>query len=67
MLDIYHTAIKPMELAYKYNELRQHEVTGKVIDSTTSTHINIIVEAYKHQSHIIVLIAMTTLRISSRK
>lgn len=29
LLNIYHTAIKPMEQAYKYNELRQHEVTGK--------------------------------------
>lgn len=28
LLNIYHTAIKPMEQAYKYNELRQHEVTG---------------------------------------
>lgn len=28
LLDIYHTAIKPVEQAYKYNELRQHEVTG---------------------------------------
>lgn len=28
LLDIYHTAIKPMEQAFKYNELRQHEVTG---------------------------------------
>ena len=29
LLNIYHTAIKPMEDAFKYNELRQHEVTGK--------------------------------------
>lgn len=29
LLNIYHTAIKPMEQAFKYNELRQHEVTGK--------------------------------------
>lgn len=29
LLNIYHTAIKPVEQAYKYNELRQHEVTGK--------------------------------------
>lgn len=28
LLNIYHTAIKPMEQAFKYNELRQHEVTG---------------------------------------
>jgi hypothetical protein len=25
---IYHSAIKPMEQAYKYNELRQHEISG---------------------------------------
>lgn len=25
---IYHTSIKPMEQAYKYNELRQHEISG---------------------------------------
>ena len=29
LLNIYHTAIKPVEQAYKYNELRQHEVTGE--------------------------------------
>lgn len=29
LLNIYHTAIKPMEQAFKYNELRQHEVTGE--------------------------------------
>uniref|UniRef100_A0A672GME1 Sarcalumenin n=1 Tax=Salarias fasciatus TaxID=181472 RepID=A0A672GME1_SALFA len=28
LLNIYHKAIKPMEDAYRYNELRQHEVTG---------------------------------------
>lgn len=28
---IYHTSIKPMEQAYKYNELRQHEISGIVI------------------------------------
>nr|XP_033480541.1 sarcalumenin-like isoform X1 [Epinephelus lanceolatus] len=33
LLDIYHTAIKPMEQAYKYNELRQHEVTDGEITS----------------------------------
>ncbi|XP_053274101.1 uncharacterized protein LOC128436345 [Pleuronectes platessa] len=33
LLDIYHTAIKPMEQAYKYNELRQHEVTDGEIPS----------------------------------
>lgn len=27
---IYHSAIKPMETAYKYNELRAHEVTGSL-------------------------------------
>lgn len=26
---IYHTAIKPLEEVYKYQELRQHEVSGK--------------------------------------
>lgn len=25
---IYHSSIKPMEQAYKYNELRQHEISG---------------------------------------
>lgn len=29
LLNIYHTAIRPVEQAFKYNELRQHEVTGK--------------------------------------
>ncbi|XP_069386920.1 LOW QUALITY PROTEIN: sarcalumenin [Paralichthys olivaceus] len=33
LLDIYRTAIKPMEQAYKYNELRQHEVTDSEIPS----------------------------------
>ncbi|KAI3352941.1 hypothetical protein L3Q82_019521, partial [Scortum barcoo] len=33
LLNIYHTAIKPVELAYKYNELRQHEVTDGEITS----------------------------------
>ncbi|XP_062420673.1 sarcalumenin-like [Pungitius pungitius] len=33
LLHIYHTAIKPMEQAYKYNELRQHEVTDGEITS----------------------------------
>lgn len=28
LLNIYHKSIKPMEQAFKYNELRQHEVTG---------------------------------------
>jgi len=26
---VYNTAIKPLENAYKYNELRQHEVSGE--------------------------------------
>lgn len=26
---VYHTAIKPLEEAYKYKELRQHEVSGE--------------------------------------
>ncbi|XP_078146153.1 LOW QUALITY PROTEIN: sarcalumenin [Centroberyx gerrardi] len=33
LLNIYHTAIKPLEDAYKYNELRQHEVTDGEITS----------------------------------
>ncbi|XP_035026797.1 sarcalumenin [Hippoglossus stenolepis] len=33
LLNIYYTAIKPMEQAYKYNELRQHEVTDGEIPS----------------------------------
>ncbi|XP_070782409.1 sarcalumenin-like [Enoplosus armatus] len=33
LLNIYHTAIKPMEEAYKYNELRQHEVTDGEVTS----------------------------------
>ncbi|TNM85471.1 hypothetical protein fugu_007742 [Takifugu bimaculatus] len=31
--DIYHTAIRPVEQAFKYNELRQHEVTDGEITS----------------------------------
>nr|XP_020476657.1 sarcalumenin-like [Monopterus albus] len=33
LLNIYHTAIRPLEQAYKYNELRQHEVTDGEITS----------------------------------
>ncbi|XP_029949098.1 sarcalumenin [Salarias fasciatus] len=33
LLNIYHKAIKPMEDAYRYNELRQHEVTDGEITS----------------------------------
>ncbi|XP_038163287.1 sarcalumenin-like [Cyprinodon tularosa] len=33
LLNIYHKAIKPMEQVYKYNELRQHEVTEGEITS----------------------------------
>ncbi|KAM4584413.1 uncharacterized protein PAE49_003972 [Odontesthes bonariensis] len=33
LLDIYHKAIKPMEEIFKYNELRQHEVTDGEITS----------------------------------
>ncbi|KAK5866238.1 hypothetical protein PBY51_020444 [Eleginops maclovinus] len=33
LLSIYHNAIKPMEQAFKYNELRQHEVTDGEITS----------------------------------
>ncbi|XP_034397122.1 sarcalumenin [Cyclopterus lumpus] len=33
LLNIYHAAIQPMEQAFKYNELRQHEVTDGEITS----------------------------------
>ncbi|XP_028307918.1 sarcalumenin [Gouania willdenowi] len=33
LLNIYHKAIKPMEEAFKYNELRQHEVTDGEVTS----------------------------------
>ncbi|XP_077461562.1 uncharacterized protein LOC144077581 [Stigmatopora argus] len=33
LLNIYHSAIKPVEQAFKYNELRQHEVTDGEITS----------------------------------
>uniref|UniRef100_UPI0037E8AB09 sarcalumenin-like n=1 Tax=Semicossyphus pulcher TaxID=241346 RepID=UPI0037E8AB09 len=33
LLSVYHNAIKPMEQAYKYNELRQHEVTDGEVTS----------------------------------
>ncbi|XP_056264244.1 proteoglycan 4-like isoform X2 [Pseudoliparis swirei] len=33
LLNIFHTAIQPMERAFKYNELRQHEVTDGEITS----------------------------------
>ncbi|TMS23403.1 Sarcalumenin [Larimichthys crocea] len=33
LLDIYHNAIRPVEQAFKYNELRQHEVTDGEITS----------------------------------
>ncbi|XP_041838095.1 sarcalumenin-like [Melanotaenia boesemani] len=33
VLNIYHKAIKPMEQAFKYNELRQHEVTDGEVTS----------------------------------
>ncbi|XP_044202507.1 sarcalumenin-like isoform X2 [Thunnus albacares] len=33
LLNIYHKAIKPVEQAYKYNELRQHEVTDGEVTS----------------------------------
>ncbi|CAL8331507.1 unnamed protein product [Merluccius merluccius] len=33
LLNIYHTAIKPMETAYKYNEMRQHQVSDGEITS----------------------------------
>lgn len=40
LLNIYHTAIKPLEQAFKYNELRQHEVTGNTPDrSWTPQHV----------------------------
>lgn len=28
---IYHSSIKPLEQSYKYNELRQHEITGTLV------------------------------------
>lgn len=28
---IYHSSIKPLEQSYRYNELRQHEITGKAV------------------------------------
>lgn len=28
---IYHSSIKPLEQSYKYNELRQHEITGRAL------------------------------------
>lgn len=34
---IYHTSIKPMEQAYKYNELRQHEISGITEAAAAST------------------------------
>ncbi|XP_061889467.1 retinitis pigmentosa 1-like 1 protein [Entelurus aequoreus] len=33
LLNVYHTAIKPVEQTYKYNELRQHEVSDGEIHS----------------------------------
>ncbi|XP_047434574.1 sarcalumenin-like [Mugil cephalus] len=33
LLNIYHKSIKPMEQAFKYNELRQHEVTDGEVTS----------------------------------
>lgn len=28
---IYHSSIKPLEHSYRYNELRQHEITGNAM------------------------------------
>ncbi|XP_029813726.1 sarcalumenin [Manacus vitellinus] len=33
---IYHSSIKPLEHSYRYNELRQHEITGTGAEPTTS-------------------------------
>ena len=35
LLSIYHGAIKPMENAYKYNEMRQHQVSGRLLLPST--------------------------------
>lgn len=34
---IYHSSIKPLEQSYKYNELRQHEITGTVSQGPVCT------------------------------
>ncbi len=54
LLNIYHTAIKPVEQAFKYNELRQHEVTGKSascwsshLDKTSCTEASTVACLYK--------------------
>lgn len=38
---IYHTSIKPMEQAYKYNELRQHEISG-IADHRLRRHFGLL-------------------------
>lgn len=33
---IYHSSIKPLEQSYRYNELRQHEITGNAAGTAGS-------------------------------
>lgn len=33
---IYHSSIKPLEHSYRYNELRQHEITGNATGTGVS-------------------------------
>lgn len=33
---IYHASIKPLEQSYRYNELRQHEITGNAVGTQVS-------------------------------
>lgn len=33
---IYHSSIKPLEQSYRYNELRQHEITGNAAGTGVS-------------------------------
>lgn len=34
---IYHSSIKPLEHSYRYNELRQHEITGNATGTGVSS------------------------------
>lgn len=36
---IYHSSIKPLEQSYRYNELRQHEITGNAMGTGVSCTI----------------------------
>lgn len=36
---IYHSSIKPLEHSYRYNELRQHEITGNGMGTSVSSTI----------------------------